>query len=155
VAGVQVGVRINNRRTNWLARMQDMEFVIFTEVFQRGRRHLNSRRPRRQRAVHAAVRAAGPRAGAVVALPDRGPRPRRSGCSPGVAQRLLLTAAVHQQGWCELRPAAGGSATRWFQGHLQSWRLVPTILRGTPRPGQAPNSLYHLSEPAAAASSPR
>ncbi len=25
-----------------LARMQDMEFVIYTEVFQRGRRHLGS-----------------------------------------------------------------------------------------------------------------
>ena len=67
VAGVQTGVRINNRHVNLLARMQDMEFVIFTEVFQRGRRHLGQRRPRRQRPVHAAVRAARPRPGAVVA----------------------------------------------------------------------------------------
>jgi len=39
---VQIGVRINNRDRSMLARMQDMEFVIYTEVFQRGRRHLGS-----------------------------------------------------------------------------------------------------------------
>ena len=36
--------------------------------------------------------------------------------------------------------------TRWFQGHLQSWRLVPTILRGTPGRARA-DLLYHLSSP--------
>ena len=42
VGAVQIGVRINNREISRLARMQDMEFVIYTEVFQRGRRHLGS-----------------------------------------------------------------------------------------------------------------
>ena len=42
VGAVQIGVRINNREQSRLARMQDMEFVIYTEVFQRGRRHLGS-----------------------------------------------------------------------------------------------------------------
>src|SRR5699024_2991522 len=42
LGGVQIGVRINNRNANLLARMQDVEFVLYTEVFQRGRRHLNS-----------------------------------------------------------------------------------------------------------------
>ena len=42
VGAVQIGVRINNRGSSRLARMQDMEFVIYTEVFQRGRRHLGS-----------------------------------------------------------------------------------------------------------------
>jgi hypothetical protein len=42
VGAVQIGVRINNREQSRLARMQDMEFVIHTEVFQRGRRHLGS-----------------------------------------------------------------------------------------------------------------
>jgi cellulose synthase/poly-beta-1,6-N-acetylglucosamine synthase-like glycosyltransferase len=37
--------------------------------------------------------------------------------------------------------------TRWFQGHIQSWRLVPTILRATPSPARA-DLLYHLSSPA-------
>ena len=42
IGAVQIGVRINNREHSRLARMQDMEFVIYTEVFQRGRRHLGS-----------------------------------------------------------------------------------------------------------------
>jgi len=42
VGAVQMGVRINNRFGSLLARMQDMEFVIFTEVFQRGRRRVHS-----------------------------------------------------------------------------------------------------------------
>ena len=55
IGAVQIGVRINNREQSRLARMQDMEFVIYTEVFQRGRRHLGKRRPGRERPVHAAV----------------------------------------------------------------------------------------------------
>jgi hypothetical protein len=43
IGAVQIGVRINNREQSRLARMQDMEFVIYTEVFQRGRRHLERR----------------------------------------------------------------------------------------------------------------
>ena len=42
LGGVQIGVRINNRNANLLARMQDIEFVLYTRVFQRGRRHLGS-----------------------------------------------------------------------------------------------------------------
>ena len=41
IGAVQIGVRIDNRERA-AARMQDMEFVIYTEVFQRGRRHLGS-----------------------------------------------------------------------------------------------------------------
>ena len=42
VGAVQMGVRINNRFSSLLARMQDMEFVVFTAVFQEGRRRLGS-----------------------------------------------------------------------------------------------------------------
>ena len=145
VAGVQVGVRINNRRVNWLARMQDMEFVIFTEVFQRGRRHLNS--------VGLGGNGQFMR---LSALQDLGPAPW-SRCLTedlDLGVRLLArgwrndfcsAAAVHQQGLVELRQLLR-QRTRWFQGHLQSWRLVPTILRGTPARARA-DLLYHLSSP--------
>jgi cellulose synthase/poly-beta-1,6-N-acetylglucosamine synthase-like glycosyltransferase len=145
VAGVQVGVRINNRRTNWLARMQDMEFVIFTEVFQRGRRHLNS--------VGLGGNGQFMR---LSALLDLGPAPW-SRCLTedlDLGVRLLArgwrndfcsTAAVHQQGLVELGRLMR-QRTRWFQGHLQSWRLVSTILRGAPRRARA-DLLYHLSSP--------
>ena len=42
LGGVQIGVRINNRTNNLLARMQDMEFVLYTEVFQRARVRLRT-----------------------------------------------------------------------------------------------------------------
>jgi glycosyltransferase involved in cell wall biosynthesis len=145
VAGVQIGVRINNRRASWLARMQDMEFVIFTEVFQRGRRHLNS--------VGLGGNGQFMR---LSALQDLGPAPW-SRCLTedlDLGVRLLArgwrndfcsTAAVHQQGLVGLRRLLR-QRTRWFQGHLQSWRLVPMILRGTP--GRARTDLlYHLSSP--------
>ena len=42
VGGVQVGVRMYNAREKLLARMQDFEFVTFTEVFQRARQRIGS-----------------------------------------------------------------------------------------------------------------
>jgi cellulose synthase/poly-beta-1,6-N-acetylglucosamine synthase-like glycosyltransferase len=55
------------------------------------------------------------------------------------------TAAVHQQGVVEL-PKLVRQRSRWFQGHLQSSRLVPTVLRSVP--GRAKlDLLYHLSSP--------
>src|SRR5699024_12734900 len=42
IGGVQIGVRINNRRAKLLARLQDIEFVLYTELLQRGRRHLGA-----------------------------------------------------------------------------------------------------------------
>ena len=37
VGAVQIGVRMYNRDASLLARMQDMEFVVYTEIFQRSR----------------------------------------------------------------------------------------------------------------------
>lgn len=145
VAGVQVGVRINNRHVNLLARMQDMEFIIFTEVFQRGRRHLDS--------VGLGGNGQFMR---LSALLDLGPAPW-SRCLTedlDLGVRLLArgwrndfcsTAAVHQQGLVGLGRLVR-QRTRWFQGHLQSWRLVPTILRGARGRARA-DLLYHLSSP--------
>jgi 1,2-diacylglycerol 3-beta-glucosyltransferase len=125
--------------------MQDMEFVIFTEVFQRGRRHLDS--------VGLGGNGQFMR---LSALQDLGPAPW-SRCLTedlDLGVRLLArgwrndfcpAAAVHQQGLVGLRRLLR-QRTRWFQGHLQSWRLVPTILRGAP--GRARTDLlYHLSSP--------
>lgn len=145
VGGVQTGVRINNRHANLLARMQDMEFVIFTEVFQRGRRHLDS--------VGLGGNGQFMR---LSALLDLGPAPWSRSLTEDLdlGVRLLArgwrndfcsTAAVHQQGLVELRGLVR-QRTRWFQGHLQSWRLVPLILRSAPARARA-DLLYHLSSP--------
>lgn len=145
VAAVQVGVRINNRFTSRLARMQDMEFVIYTEVFQRGRRHLRS--------VGLGGNGQFMR---LAALQSLGESPWSHSLTEDLdlAVRLLAqgwhnefchTAAVHQQGVPELRRLVR-QRSRWFQGHLMSMRLVPKVLREVPGPA-APDLVYHLTGP--------
>jgi cellulose synthase/poly-beta-1,6-N-acetylglucosamine synthase-like glycosyltransferase len=143
---VQIGVRINNREQSRLARMQDMEFVIYTEVFQRGRRHLGS--------VGLGGNGQFMRLSAMMSL---GPSPWTRSLTDDLdlGVRLIAagwrneycpTAAVHQQGVVELRRLIR-QRSRWFQGHLQSWKLIPLVLRSAPRRARA-DLLYHLSSPA-------
>lgn len=145
LGAVQIGVRINNRRHNLLARMQDLEFVLYTEVFQRGRRHLGS--------VGLGGNGQFVR---LAALDSLGPRPwtRSLAEDLDLGVRLLLrhwrtefcsATSVHQQGLVDLRRWFK-QRTRWFQGHLQSWPLVPWVLRdlhGTRRI----DLMYHLTSP--------
>lgn len=145
LGAAQIGVRINNRDKNLLARMQDVEFVLYTEVFQRGRRHLGS--------VCLGGNGQFVRLSALYAL---GPSPWSRSLSEDLdlGVRLLLDGwgtefchrtAVHQQGLVDVRRWVKQRA-RWFQGHLQSWTLVPWVLRnlsGTRRV----DLLYHLTSP--------
>ncbi len=145
VGGVQIGVRINNRHTSWLARMQDLEFVVFTDVFQRARRHLGS--------VGMGGNGQFMRLAALMSLGDR-PWSRSLTEDLDLGVRLLAagwrtdychTASVHQQGLSEWGRLVK-QRTRWFQGHLQSWSLLPTVLRETH--GRARRDLtYHLTSP--------
>ena len=51
------------------------------------------------------------------------------GCWPrGWRNEYCSAAAVHQQGVVELRRLIR-QRSRWFQGHLQSWTLIPLVLR--------------------------
>ncbi len=145
VGGVQIGVRINNRQQSLLARMQDMEFVIYTEVFQRGRRHLGS--------VGLGGNGQFMRLSALLAL-GSAPWSRSLTEDLDLGVRLLALgwrnefcsqAAVHQQGVLRVRPLVR-QRSRWFQGHLQSWRLVSTVLRFAP-PRARTDVLYHLTSP--------
>lgn len=145
LGAVQIGVRINNRDKNLLARMQDVEFVLYTEVFQRGRRHLGS--------VCLGGNGQFVRLSALYGL---GPSPWSRSLSEDLdlGVRLLLDGwstefshrtAVHQQGLVDVGRWIKQRA-RWFQGHLQSWTLVPWVLRdltGTRRV----DLLYHLTSP--------
>ena len=146
VGAVQIGVRINNREQSRLARMQDMEFVVYTEVFQRGRRHLGS--------VGLGGNGQFMRLSAMMSL---GPSPWARSLTEDLDLGVRLIAAgwrneycpsvaVHQQGVVELRRLIR-QRTRWFQGHLQSWKLIPLVLRRVP--GRAGTDLlYHLTSPA-------
>ena len=146
VGAVQIGVRINNRVTSTLARMQDMEFVIYTEVFQRGRRHLGS--------VGLGGNGQFMRLSAMLSL-GSSPWSRSLTDDLDLGIRMIAAGwrneycsavAVHQQGVVELRRLIR-QRSRWFQGHLQSWRLIPLVLRKAPRRARA-DLIYHLTSPA-------
>ncbi len=145
VAGVQIGVRINNRFTSLLARMQDVEFVVYTELFQRGRRHWGS--------VGLGGNGQFMRLSALLEFGDA-PWSRSLTEDLDLGVRLLANGwrndvcpivYVHQQGVVAL-PRLVRQRARWFQGHLQSWKLIPTVLRGVPHRAR-PDLLYHLTSP--------
>ncbi|BDA63254.1 hypothetical protein MANAM107_00880 [Actinomyces capricornis] len=145
VGAVQMGVRINNRFHSLLARMQDMEFVIFTEVFQRGRRRLGS--------VGMGGNAQFVRLSALNAL---GPRPWTRSLTEDfdLGIRLNATAwtnefwphaSVHQQGVTSLRRLLR-QRTRWFQGNLQAITLLRRVVRDHRGWGRA-DTLWQILTP--------
>ena len=124
-----MGVRINNRRRSLLARMQDMEFVIFIEVFQRGRRHLGSvgMGGNGQFVRLSALDALGPNpwSESLTEDFDLGIRLNASGW----VNEFCREAAVHQQGVTHLGRLMR-QRTRWFQGNLQAMSLYKSVVRG-------------------------
>lgn len=131
VGAVQTTVRIANRRDSALARLQDMEFVTYTDVFQTARD------------VWGVAGLGGN--GQFVRLTahlDLAPAPWTDGLTEDLEQGLRLVCAgwqtrycrdvaVHQQGLVSVRRLLR-QRSRWFQGHLQAWRQIPRILRNAP-----------------------
>lgn len=145
LGAVQIGVRINNRRKNLLARMQDLEFVLYTQIFQRGRRHFGS--------VGLGGNGQFVRLSALESL-GSSPWTRKLAEDLDLGVRLLLTGwntefcsrvSVHQQGLTSMRRWIR-QRTRWFQGHLQCWPLVPWILQDM-RGKRRVDLLYHVTSP--------
>ena len=143
---VQVCVRMYNRGLGLLARMQDMEFVVYGDVFQSARRFIGS--------VGMGGNGQFMRLSALDTLDGDGPWSDSLTEDLDLGVRLIAkgwttmhctTAAVSQQAVLSLRRLVR-QRSRWFQGHLQSAGLVPLILREVPlRP--ALDLLYHLSSP--------
>lgn len=131
VGAVQVGVRISNRRDSVLARLQDMEFVTHTDVFQGARD------------VWGIAGLGGN--GQFVRLAaylDLAPAPWTDGLTEDLEQGLRLICAgwriryrgdvaVHQQGLVSAQRLLR-QRSRWFQGHLQAWRQIPGVIRRAP-----------------------
>lgn len=142
---VQVGVRMYNRKQGLLPRLQDMEFVVYGEIFQLARRHIGS--------VGMGGNGQFMRLSALDSLSGEA----WSDCLTedlDLGVRLLAhgwtnvhcpTAAVHQQAVLTLGRLLR-QRSRWFQGHMQAARLVPLILRRIPAKPAA-DLLYHLSSP--------
>jgi 1,2-diacylglycerol 3-beta-glucosyltransferase len=145
VGAVQVGVRIDNRHDSTLARLQDMEFVVYTDVFQSAR----------DRWGVAGLGGNGQFVRLAAQL-DLAPDPWTDGLTEDLEQGLRLICAgwrtrycrdvaVHQQGLVSARHLLR-QRSRWFQGHLQAWRQIPGILRRAPL-RTVPHLLHFLLAP--------
>jgi cellulose synthase/poly-beta-1,6-N-acetylglucosamine synthase-like glycosyltransferase len=145
-ASVQIGVRIHNASDHVVARLQDMEFASYTELFQRGRSALGS----------AGLGGNGQFA-RLSALMSLGDAPW-SDCLTedlelgiefllgGWTNRFCHETHVSQQGIVEMRPLIK-QRTRWFQGHLQCTRFIGRILRSDLRPWPKFDLAFHLVNP--------
>ncbi|MEU4211525.1 glycosyltransferase [Streptomyces sp. NPDC026206] len=145
----QVGVRMYNRHLGLLARLQDMEFVIYGDIFQSARRYFGSvgmggnGQFMRLSALDtlSGESGRGPWSDSLTEDLDLGVRL----IARGWTNQHCTTAAVSQQAVLDVRRLVR-QRSRWFQGHLQSAGLVPLILRDVPTKA-AVDLLYHLSSP--------
>ncbi|WP_449066535.1 glycosyltransferase family 2 protein [Planomonospora algeriensis] len=142
---VQVGVRMYNRHTGLLARLQDMEFVVYTDVFQNGRRHLGSvglgGNGQFMRLSALTRLGADPWSDCLTEDLDLGVRMLATGWQ----NRFCHTTAVHQQAVLSPKRLVR-QRSRWFQGHLQAGKLLPLVIRRAPF-AAAPDLVYHLLSP--------
>ncbi|ANW21453.1 glycosyltransferase family 2 protein [Streptomyces clavuligerus] len=141
----QIGVRMYNREKGLLARLQDMEFVVYGDVFQSARRFIGSvgMGGNGQFMRLSALDSLGenPWSDSLTEDLDLGVRL----IAKGWTNQYCPTAAVSQQAVLDVRRLVR-QRSRWFQGHLQSADLAPLILRDVP--GRAAMDLiYHLSSP--------
>lgn len=127
IGAVQIAVRIYNADAGLLARLQDVEFVTYTEIFQRARSRLGSAGlgGNGQFTRLSALEALGdaPWTRCLTEDLDLGVRL----LSHGWRTRFTPRTRVWQQGLTRLRPFLR-QRTRWFQGHLQCIAEIPRIL---------------------------
>lgn len=146
VGAVQIGVRMTNRALRRLTRLQDMEFVTYTEVFQRGRARLGSigLGGNGQFARLAALRSLGdaPWTDCLTEDLDLGVRL----LAGGWANAFCPTTYVAQQAVTSFRRLIR-QRSRWFQGHLQCLRLIPTVLKSRLPLATALDLCQHLLAP--------
>jgi cellulose synthase/poly-beta-1,6-N-acetylglucosamine synthase-like glycosyltransferase len=141
VGGVQVGVRIDNRGDGVLARLQDMEFVTYTTIFQLAHNRLGI-----------AGLGGNGQFTRLEALLSLGPAPWSDVLTEdldlGVRMQLAgwwtmhcPDVAVHQQGLTSIGRLIR-QRSRWFQGNLQAWTLVPQVVRRSS--GRAAAETLHM-----------
>jgi 1,2-diacylglycerol 3-beta-glucosyltransferase len=145
---VQIGVEMRNAHANLLARMQDMEFCVFTEIFQRARQRLGSvgLGGNGQFVRLNALRSLGadPWSDCLTEDLDLGVRLLLAGWK----NNYCPTACVNQQAVTSVRLWLR-QRTRWFQGHLQCWKLIPRILRSSLSARSSSDIVWYLTLPVA------
>lgn len=144
---VQIGVRMYNAEAGLLPRMQDFEFVTFTEIFQRGRQRLGS--------VGLGGNGQFTRLSALQSL-DPAP------WTHCLTEDLDLGLRLWSHGWlnnyCPRTHVSQQAVTkfrrlirqraRWFQGHLQCWSRIPLVITSEAPLSTRIDMLQHLLAPA-------
>jgi len=146
VAAVQIGVRMYNAGERLLARMQDFEFVTFTEIFQRARQRVGSvgLGGNGQFARLSALESLGdaPWTDCLTEDLDLGVRLLTLGWS----NAFCPTTWVNQQAVTSFRRLVR-QRSRWFQGHLQCWKRIPLVVRSRLSPKATFDLVQHLLSP--------
>lgn len=126
VGGVQIGVRIVNRANRLLLRLQDMEFVAYTRIFQvpRSRFGYGFLGGNGQFTRLSALLSLGhePWTDCLTEDVDLGVRL----VLRGWRTHFLPEVTVEQQGLLKIGRLIR-QRSRWFQGALQVWRLIPSV----------------------------
>ena len=143
---VQIGVRMYNAEESMLTRMQDFEFVTFTDIFQRARQRVGSvgLGGNGQFARMSALESLGdePWTDCLTEDLDLGVRLLVGGWT----NNFCPTAHVAQQAVNSF-PRLIRQRSRWFQGHLQCWSRIPMVLRSNLSAKSTSDLVYHLSSP--------
>lgn len=127
VGAAQIGVRIDNAETNWLTRMQDIEFVGFSGLVQNARNAFGS-----------ASLGGNGQFTRLSALESLGREPWTECLSEdldlslslierGYSVRFCGDTYVSQQGLSSVTRLIR-QRSRWVQGHYQCWRHIGTLL---------------------------
>lgn len=144
---VQIGVRMYNAGEALLARMQDLEFVTFTEIFQRGRQRLGSvglgGNGQFTRLSALATLGEAPWTDCLTEDLDLGIRL----WARGWTNHFCATTHVSQQAVVDVRRLVR-QRSRWFQGHLQCWKRVPLVLAADRPVANRMDLVQHLLSPA-------
>jgi 1,2-diacylglycerol 3-beta-glucosyltransferase len=150
---VQVGVEMRNERANLLTRLQDFEFVVFSEIFQRARERLGS----------VALGGNGQFV-RLSALDTLGPSPWSNCLTEDLDLGLRLLLGGWKNRYCPTEQVSQQAVftarrwwrqrSRWFQGHLQCWRFLPRILRSDLQLKARVDLLWYLTAPSAILATP-
>lgn len=147
VGGAQVAVRIRNAPDAALPRLQDIEFVAYTEIFQRARRWWGT-----------AGLGGNGQFTRLSALRTLGGRPWSDCLTEDLDLGIRLVTAgwrtvyapetyVSQQGVHRLGPLLR-QRTRWFQGTLQCFTRIPAVVESRQAsPRRATDVVVHLTLP--------
>ena len=143
---VQVGVRMTNAKASLLTRLQDLEFAIFTQIFQTARRLIGS--------VGLGGNGQFTRLSALESLGDEP-------WSDSLTEDLDLGLRLLTRGWRNdfcgetyvRQQAVTGigrlarQRTRWFHGHMQSWKRIPDILKSQLAIKTTADLIFYLTSP--------